>query len=357
MKKTLSLVLGISMLLAMLTGCASAEKIVTESTVKPTQATESTQTTAEEKEELVKITLSEVAHSVFYAPQYVALELGFFEEEGLEVDIINGQGADKVMTSVISEEAQIGLAGPEACIYLYNQNRENHGVVFAQLTKRDGSFLVGRQPEENFKWENLKGKDIIGGRKGGVPEMTLEYVLTQNGLKPQEDVTVDTSIQFALMAGAFTGGQGDYVALFEPTASMVEAEGKGYVLTSIGKDSGEIPYTAYFCSKEYMEKNPDIVQKFTNAVYRGQQWIQNSTPEEIAKYMQPYFADTSLEILTKVAERYKEIDAWSLDPVMTEESFDRLQTVMENAKELEKRADYGNVVNNSFAKEAIENIK
>ena len=187
--------------------------------------------------------------------------------------------------------------------------------------------------------------------------MTLEYVLTKNGVKPHQDVTIDTSVQFALMAGAFTGGQGDYVALFEPTASMVEAEGKGYILTSIGKDSGEIPYTAYFCSKEYMAENPEIVQKFTNAVYKGQKWVNEHSPEEVAKYMQPYFADTSLEILTKVAKRYKEIDAWCTNPAMSEASLERLHTVMENAGELEKRADFEAIVNNDFANKSIDKIK
>ena len=336
MKRIIPLVLAFAMGLMALSGCTAQETATTE---------------------LTKITLSEVAHSVFYAPQYVALELGYFEDEGLDVELINGNGADKVMTSVISGEAQIGLAGPEACIYLYNQGKENHGVVFAQLTKRDGAFLVGRENEENFSWSNLRGKEVIGGRKGGVPEMTLEYVLTKNGVKPHQDVIIDTSVQFALMAGAFTGGQGDYVALFEPTASMVEAEGKGYILTSIGKDSGEIPYTAYFCSKEYMAENPEIVQKFTNAVYKGQKWVNEHSPEEVAKYMQPYFADTSIEILTKVAKRYKEIDAWCTNPVMTEASLERLHTVMENAGELEKRADYEAIVNNDFANRSIEKIK
>ena len=360
MKKIISLALCLCIGMGLMTGCAADEETTyatVPSSAQPTTAAEAPTEKSTENEKPVKITLSEVAHSVFYAPQYVALELGFFEEEGLEVDLINGNGADKVMTSVISGEAQIGLAGPEACIYLYNQGKENHGVIFGQLTKRDGSFLVGREKEENFTWENLRGKEVIGGRKGGVPEMTLEYVLSQNGVKPHEDVTIDTSVQFALMAGAFTGGQGDYVALFEPTASMVEQEGKGYVLTSIGKDSGEIPYTAYFCSKEYMAENPDVIQKFTNAVYKGQKWVMEHTPEEVAEYMQPYFTDSSLEILTKVAQRYKDIDAWCTDPVMTEESLERLQVVMENAGELEKRADYNAIVNNEFANTSIDNIK
>ncbi len=304
--------------------------------------------------ELVKITLSEVAHSVFYAPQYAAMELGFFEEEGIELELINGQGADKVMTSVVSGQVQIGLAGPEASIYVYNEGREDHAVVFAQLTQRDGAFLVGRTDEENFSWENVKGKYIIGGRKGGVPEMTLEYVLNKNKIVPNEDVTVDTSVQFALMAGAFTGGTGDYVALFEPTASMLEKEGKGYVLCSIGEQSGEIPYTAYFANKSYIEENSDIIQKFTNAVYKGQKWVEENEASEIAKAIVNYFPDTSLEILTMVAQRYKDIDAWSTTPVMKKEAFDLLQTVMEQAGELSQRAPFENIVDNSYAQKAID---
>ena len=354
MKRIISLALCLALGFSLMAGCAVTEK---EETTAPSEAETTTTAPTNEEKELTKLTLSEVTRSVFYAPQYVALELGFFEEEGLEIKLISGQGADKVMTSVVAEEAEIGLAGPEACIYLYNQGKENYAKVFAQLTKRDGSFLVGREDIEDFEWSDVIGSDIIGGRKGGVPEMTLEYVLSQNGVDPKEDVAIDTSVQFALMAGAFTAGQGDYVALFEPTASIVEQEGKGYILTSIGEDSGEIPYTAYFCSKEYMEKNPEIIQSFTNAVYKGQKWIAENDPAEIAKYMEPYFPDTDIAILEKVAERYKEIDAWNTTPVMKQEAFDRLQTVMENAGELSERADFENLVDNSFAQKAVDSIK
>lgn len=300
-----------------------------------------------------KITLSEVTHSVFYAPQYAAMKLGYFEEEGIELELVNGQGADKVMTSVISGEAQIGLAGPEASIYVYNEGKQDYAKVFAQLTKRDGSFLVGREPNPNFTYDDLKGKYVIGGRKGGVPLMTFEYVLRQKGLS-EKDLTVDTSVQFALMAGAFTGGTGDYVTLFEPTASMVEKEGKGYILSSIGQDSGEIPYTVYFANKSYVEKNPKIIESFTRAVYRGQQWIKEATPEKIAETVAEFFPDTSIEILTSVAKRYKEIDAWNQDPVMKRESFDKLQEVMEQANELSKRAPYDEIVTTEFAEKVMK---
>lgn len=309
------------------------------------------------KKDLVKIQLNEVTHSVFYAPQYVAINQGFFKEVGLEVELTNGGGADKVMTAVLSGQSDIGFAGPEATIYVYNEGKEDHAVVFAQLTKRDGQFLMGRKQEPDFKWSNLKGKNIIGGRKGGVPEMTLEYILRKNGLNPGKDVNVDTNIQFNLMAGAFTGGQGDYVTLFEPTASMLEKEGKGYILASLGKDSGEIPYTAYFAKKSYIEKNKDRVQKFTNAIYKGQLWVDSHTPEEIAKVIKPSFPDTDEAILVKVAQRYKEYDAWNKDPIMKKESLELLQKVMQEAGELKKAADYEKLVNNEFAKKAMDTVK
>lgn len=309
------------------------------------------------KEDKIKITLSEVTHSVFYAPQYVAINLGFFEEQGLEIELSNGQGADKVMTAVLSGQVDIGFAGPEASIYVYNEGREDHAVVFAQLTKRDGSFLIGRQPKPDFRWENLRGKKIIGGRKGGVPEMTLEYILKKHGLIPNQDVIVDTSIQFAAMAGAFTGGEGDYVTLFEPTATMLEKEGKGYVLASLGVESGEIPYTAYFAKKSYIQKNSDIIQRFTNAIYKGQQWVDQHTPGEIAEAIRKSFPDTDLETLEAVAKRYKEIDAWCKNPVMTEESLNLLQEVMQEAGELKQPAPHDKIVDNSFAVKAMEEMK
>lgn len=309
------------------------------------------------KGEKVKITLSEVTRSVFYAPQYVAINKGFFEEEGIDLEITTGQGADKVMTAVISGQVDIGFSGPEACVYVYNEGKEDYAVVFAQLTKRDGSFLVGRTPEPDFKWENLRGKYIIGGRKGGVPLMTLEYVLKQHGLVPNVDLTVDTSVQFAVMAGAFTGGTGDYVTLFEPTATMLEKEGKGYVLASIGQESGEIPYTCYYAKKSFIEKNPEIIQKFTNALYKGQLWCQSHTPKEIAEVIQPSYPDTDMETLEAVAKRYKEIDAWNQDPILKEEALNRLMDVMQEAGELTQRAPHDKIVTTTFAEKAIKEIK
>ena len=299
------------------------------------------------------VRLNEVTHSVFYAPQYVALELGFFEEEGLQIELTNGGGADKVMTAVVTDQADIGLAGPESCIYVYNQGKDDYPIVFAQLTKRDGSFLVGRT-DEDFSWENLKGSTVIGGRAGGVPEMTLEYVMRQNGVIPGEDATVDTTVQFNMMAGAFTGGNGDYVALFEPTATEVEQAGKGYILTSIGQESGEIPYTAYFASQTFLQAHPDVVQSFTNAIAKGQQWIVAHTAAETAEVIAAQFPDTSVETLTQVVQRYKDIDAWNTTLVMERSALERLETVMETAGVLahDEWVDFDKLVDNSYAEKA-----
>lgn len=307
--------------------------------------------------EYKEITLNEVTHSIFYSPQYVAINKGFFEEEGLKVTLVNGAGADKVMTAVLSGQADIGFSGPEACIYVYNEGKEDYAVVFAQLTKRDGSFLVAREPMPDFKWEDVRGKFIIGGRKGGVPLMTLEYVLKQNNLIPGKDVEVDTSIQFALMGGAFLSGMGDFVTLFEPVASSFEKEGTGYIVASMGEASGEIPYTAYYANKSYIEKNPDIIQSFTNAIYKAQLWIERSSDREVAEAIADSFPDTDLDLLETVVKRYKDQDAWNKTPVMKEDAFNRLQAVMKEAGELSDFAPYDKLVDNSFAEKAIENIK
>ena len=305
--------------------------------------------------ELTTVRVNEVTHSVFYAPQYVAMSLGFFEEEGLQVELTNGGGADKVMTAVVSGQSDIGLAGPESCIYVYNQGKDDYPVIFAQLTKRDGSFLVGRT-DEDFSWENLRGKTIIGGRKGGVPEMTLEYVMAQNGVTPHVDAVVDTSVQFNMMAGAFTGGQGDYVTLFEPTATEVVEAGKGYILCSIGEESGEIPYTAYFASQSYMAEHPEVIQGFTNAIARAQRWIAEHSDREVAGAMAAQFPDTSVELLEKVTARHRAIDAWNSTPVMEQSALERLETVMEHAGELTRAqwVDFDALVDNSFAQKAAE---
>lgn len=303
---------------------------------------------------LTKVTVAEVTHSVFYAPQYVALTEGFFEEEGLDVEFVTTPGADKTMSALLSDQADIGFMGPEASVYVYNQGKEDYPINFAQLTQRDGSFLVGREKVEGFTFDMLKGKTIIGGRKGGMPEMTLEYVLRKHGLEPGKDLEVRTDIQFAAMAGAFQGGEGDYVTLFEPTATMMEKEGKGYILASIGKEGGYIPYTCYSTTKSYMENNSDIIQAFTNAIYKGMKWVESHSAEEVAKSLQPHFPDSDLEILTILVERYREQDTWKPDLILTEEGLNHMMDIIDQAIGLDSRPPYEAIVTTEFAEKAMK---
>lgn len=307
-----------------------------------------------ETAELQKIRVNEVTRSVFYAPQYVAISKGYFAEEGLEIELTTGQGADKVMTAVLANQSDIGFAGPEASIYVYNEGKEDYTQVFAQLTKRDGSFLVSKEKIDNFDWNMLKGKTVIPGRKGGVPYMTLEYVIKQKGLTPGKDLTLDDSIKFDLMASAFTSGSADYVTLFEPTASNIEKLGKGHIVASVGKEAGEIPYTAYFAKKSYIENNQTTIQNFTNAIYKGQKWVKEHTAKEIAESIKNFFPDTDIKLLTTAIQSYKDIDAWNEIPVLKQESFDKLQEVMSLAGELKVKAPYDKIVNNKYAQEAIK---
>ena len=305
-------------------------------------------------ETLEKINVSEVARSVFYAPQYVAINKGFFEEEGIKVELTTGQGADKVMTAILAGQSDIGLCGPEAAIYVYNEGKEDYVEVFAQLTQKDGSLLVSKEKTDNFKWTDLIGKTIIPGRKGGVPYMTFEYVLKKNGINPQTDVNLDDSIKFDLMAGAFTGGNAEYVTLFEPTASMTQDAGKGYIVASVGEAAGEVPYTAYCAKKSYIAQNSDIIEGFTKAIYKGEQYVKEHTAQEIAEKIQNYFPDTTLESLTKSVQTYKDIEAWKENPILKEEAFDKLQEIMTMAGELTQKAPYEKIVNNSYAEKVIK---
>mgnify|MGYP004521072523 FL=1 len=295
------------------------------------------------------IQLNEVTRSVFYAPQYVAIANGFFEQEGLKMEITTGQGADKVMTAILAGQSDIGLCGPEAAIYVYNEGKEDYIEVFAQLTQKDGSFLVSKEQTDNFSWQDLKGKTIIPGRKGGVPYMTLEYVLKQNGLNPQTDLILDDSIKFDLMAGAFSGGNADYVTLFEPTASLTEDAKKGYIVASVGEAAGEVPYTAYCAKKSYIANNKETIEGFTKAIYKGEQWVKEHTAIEIAKAIQEFFPDTTVESLENSVKKYKEIDAWKENPILKEDAFDKLQLIMTEAGELKQKAPYDKIINNTFA--------
>lgn len=305
-------------------------------------------TKTEQETGLITIQLNEVTRSVFYAPQYVAIANGSFEKEGLKLEITTGQGADKVMTAILAGQSDIGLCGPEAAIYVYNEGKEDYIEVFAQLTQKDGSFLVSKEPTDNFSWKDLVGKTVIPGRKGGVPYMTLEYVLKQNGINPQTDLVLDDSIKFDLMAGAFTGGNAEYVTLFEPTASMTQNAGKGYIVASVGEAAGEVPYTAYCAKKSYIEKNSKIIESFTKAIYEGEQWVKEHSAKEIAEKIQSYFPDSTIEILETAIQKYKDIEAWKENPILKEEAFNKLQTIMTEAGELEQKAPYNKIVNNTF---------
>ena len=304
-------------------------------------------------DELRSVELNEVTRSVFYAPQYVAVTKGFFAEAGLDVNITTAGGSDKAMTALLSKQADVCLAGPETAVYVYNEGKADHPVIVAQLTKRDGSFLVGRSAEPDFEWENLRGKTVIGGRAGGMPIMTLCYVLRQNGLIPGKDLTVIDNIQFNLMGGAFEGGTGDYVTLFEPTATEFENAGKGYIVENVGLASGEIPYTTYMVSQDTLINDAAFVEKFVSAVYRAQQWIVTASDEEIAKAMQPFFPDTSIESLVIVANSYKKTDSWKREPVMYEEDYNRLLDVVETAGELSARPDFSKLVDNRVAESVM----
>lgn len=299
--------------------------------------------------DLKKVSVAEVAHSIFYAPMYAAKELGYFEDEGLDVELTLTAGADKVTAAVLSGDVNIGFCGSEATIYLYNQGVEDYLITFAGLTKKDGSFLVSRKKYDNFKLEDLKGSTIIGGRQGGMPEMTLEWALKQNGVDPKKDVFIDTSIAFAAMSGAFIGGQGDFVSLFEPTALKVEQAGYGYVVVSIGEYGGTVPYTAFNAKKSYIEDNPEVIEGFTTAIQKGLDYVHNNTSEEIAKTILKDFPDTSLNDLTIIVERYKNIDSWFNTTYIEKENFDHIQEIMESAGALTSRVDFDKLVDNTYS--------
>ena len=299
---------------------------------------------------LTKVKVAEVTHSMFYTPQYLAHKLGYFEEEGLDVEIITVPGADKVTASVLSGDVQIGFCGSESTIYVYNQGEKDYLVNFAGLTKRDGSFIVSREKIEDFTLEDLKGKHVIGGRKGGMPVMMFEWALTQTGIDPKKDVNVDTSIEFASMSGAFIGGTGDFVNLFEPNALQLEQEGYGYVVASLGELGGVVPYTAYHAKKSYIEENSDVIQGFTNAINKALEYTMNHEAEEIAKDLVDYFPDTSLDDITTIVQRYKDNDSWFDTTEIKEKDFNHIQEIMENSDALDKRAPYDKLVDNSFVK-------
>ena len=303
----------------------------------------------EKESDLKKVKVAEVTHSVFYAPQYVAHGLGYFEDEGLDVELILVPGADKVTASVLSGDVNIGFCGSEATIYVYQQGEKDYLVTFAGLTKRDGSFLVSRKRYDNFSLKDIKGKNVIGGRKGGMPEMTFEWALRENGIDPVKDVNIDTSIAFAAMGGAFIGGIGDFVTLFEPNALKIEQEGYGYVVASIGELGGVVPYTAYNAKKSYIESNPKVIEGFTKAIQKGLDYVHNNDAKTVAEVILKYFPDTSMNDLTKIVDRYQKIDSWFDTTFIEEENFENVQTIMKSAKELKDSAPYNKLVDNTYS--------
>lgn len=303
-------------------------------------------------QKLTKVTLNEVAHSIFYAPMYVAIENGYFKEEGIDLTLVTGFGADKTMTAVLSGEADIGFMGPETTVYTYNEGAKDYVVNFAQLTQRAGNFLVAREEMPDFTWEDLKGSEVLGGRKGGMPEMIFEYILRQNGIEPASDLSIDQSIDFGSTAAAFSGGKGDFSVEFEPGATSLELEGCGFVVASLGVDSGYVPYTAFSAKSEYMEKNPQVIQKFTNALQKGMDFTRSHTPEEIAAVIAPQFKETDSETLTTIVARYHEQDTWKENLVFEEESYQLLLDILSDAGELTGSPAYEDLVDTSYAKKA-----
>lgn len=303
--------------------------------------------------ELTKVTLNEVAHSIFYAPQYVAIEEGYFADEGLDLTLVNGFGADKTMTAVLSGEADIGFMGAEASIYAFQEGATDPVVNFAQLTQRAGNFLVAREEMPSFTWNDLKDSKVLGGRKGGMPEMVFEYILKENGIDPQKDLEIDQSIDFGSTAAAFSGGLGDFSVEFEPSATALEKEGAGYVVASLGVDSGYVPYTSYSAKTSFMEENPQVIQKFTNALQKGMEYVHKHTPEEIAEVIAPQFAETDLDTVITIVKRYYEQDTWKNNLVFEKDSFELLQDILEGAGELENRLAYEDLVTTEYAQNAV----
>lgn len=298
---------------------------------------------------LKKIKISEVTHSIFYAPLYLADSLGYFKEENLKIELTNGGGADSVMSAVLSGDAHVGFCGPEAALYVLSGGSSDAPEVFGQLTQKDGSFLVSRKPEPNFKWSDLKGKEILAGRKGGVPAMTFEYVLNHNGLTNGKDVTLNFDVAFNLMTSAFEGGTADYCTMFEPVASEYQAAGKGYVVASVGEASGDVPYTCFMAKKSWLKKNGEKADGLLRAVMKAIRYLNDAPSASVAHYLIPYFESTPVSSIAVSLDSYKAIDAWSTNMAMTEESFNRLQDIIENAGELDKRVNFHELVDRERA--------
>lgn len=305
--------------------------------------------------EKTSINLAEVTRSLFYAPQYVALEKGFFEEEGLDVELTTAWGGDKTMTALLSDNADIVLVGSETSIYVYAQDSKDYAINFAQLTQTDGTFLVAKEPQDHFSWEDTTGRSFLGQRKGGMPQMVGEFVLKKHGIDPHSDLDLSQNIDFANIPGAFVSGDYDYVQLFEPTASIMEKEGQGYVVASFGEESGKVPYTVFMTKQSFLTDNEDVAIRFTKAIYKAQQWVYDNSSVDIAKVLQPYFDDTDLDMLAASLERYKNQHSFATDPILDEEEWDNLKTIMDEAGELPADIPYEDLVNTDIAKKVIDN--
>lgn len=344
-KRTCSFLLILSLSLFLLSGCTASKSTT------PTNADQTT-SDAEPQKPLTKVTLNEVAHSIFYAPMYLAIERGYFKDEGIDLNLVCGFGADKTMTALLSGDADIGFMGSESSIYTYNEGAKDPFVNFAQLTQRAGNFLVSREEMPNFSWQDLKDKNVIGGRKGGMPEMVFEYILKQNQLDPSKDLSIEQGIDFGSTAAAFAEGQGDFTIEFEPGATTLEQEGKGTVVASLGESSGFVPYTAFCAKKSFIDKNPDLIQHFTNALQKGMNDVSSMTAEEIATVIEPQFPETDRSTITTIVSRYANQDTWKDNLIFEEDSFTLLQDILESAGELTQRAPYETLVTTKFAKEA-----
>ncbi len=299
------------------------------------------------------VRVNEVTHSVFYAPFYAAIALGYFEEEGFRIELINGGGSDKSMTAVLTGDADVGLMGPETAVYVTGEGKSDPVMVIGQLTKRDGSFLMGKAPDPDFTFEKLAGKSVIGGRSGGMPQMTLTHVLKEHGLVNGENVTVRTDVQFDLMGGAFLSGSDDYVTMFEPAASAMELAGEAVIVASVGEAAGEVPYTCFMMKQSRLQEDPAFAKAFLRALYKGQQWIAEADPDTIASVISPEFPDSDEALLSRVAARYREIEVWSADPVMREEAYDSLIEIITEAGVIDSAPAFASVVENRYAEAAV----
>lgn len=335
-KKMLAFLLSAAMTAVALTGCGGAEETPVEGGVS-TKETE-------------KVVLNEVAHSIFYAPMYVAIENDYFKEQGIDLELVTGFGADKTMTAVLSGEADIGFMGPETTVYTCNEGASDLVVNFAQLTQRAGNFLVGRAADDDFSWEKLKGTDVLGGRDGGMPEMVFEYILKKNGIDPAADLNIDKSIDFGSTAAAFSGGQGEYSVEFEPGATALEQEGDGFVVASLGVDSGYVPYTAFSAKDSYMKEHPDVIRGFVSALKKGVEYVESHTPEEVAEVITPQFPDTDKETMATIIKRYADQDTWKSDLVFEEDAYQLLLDILDEAGQLSERPAYEKLVTTEYVK-------